>query len=740
MAPTRVYLVDKNNAFASAALGFLTDRPDVDVVGSAASAEEADGQLTALRPDLVLFSLEPQDLIGLVVPMRWKALPSPPRVVALSDHDEPPYRALAAAVQADGFVLKREFATAILPHLENARNRTTEKLSVHPPTTASLPLPIAPLPKAQPYGDLSELNTVRAVLDSVGPQILQDIAGDYLDLLGTSAAIYERNGDYALGIFTSGWCRTLDNASRNLCATADNREALHSGKWLCHESCWQTSWESIETAASVDLPCSGGLRIYAVPIRARGEVIGSINFGYGDPPRDSGTLERLAQQYNVELGVLERAAATYESRSSFIVEMAKSRLATAARLIGEIVDRRMTERELRASEQQLQHAQKMETVGELASGIAHDINNLLTVIFGAAAILRSDASAERAGARWIDRIEDAAGQAANITRGLLTFARKSHAEKRTVNLCNVTRRACRMLDRLLPANIKLHVADDREPIWVCADETQIQQVILNLCINARDAMPAGGALRVSLERAAPQAAAGQNETEAAGGFARLHVCDTGSGIPPDIRTRIFEPFFTTKRPGHGTGLGLAITQTIVLDHGGTIAVESGPGGSEFTVTLPCLASHTAECPNETPAPVGHGHGELILLAEDHHQVRELLVSSLRAAGFEVAVATDGAGALDLLTRHGACIRVAILDVDLPKLSGLDCLKQIRRSHPQLPVILATGNFDAQPADALDPHTTVLHKPFQIRELTRQVASRALAAATPCTVVSGLAAE
>jgi PAS domain S-box-containing protein len=201
------------------------------------------------------------------------------------------------------------------------------------------------------YGDLVSLNSCRTILDSVGKDLLDDIANDYLSLLNTSSAIYEKNGDYALGIFSSGWCRFMDQASRQLCHCDDNQEALDSGKWLCHESCWnKASKSAMAEGKPVDIECEGGIHLYAAPIKAGTEIVGVINFGHGDPPRDPVILNQLAEKYKVPVGELTRLAGQYESRPPFIIGMAKRRLEVSARLIGEIVERKMAEASLRESE------------------------------------------------------------------------------------------------------------------------------------------------------------------------------------------------------------------------------------------------------------------------------------------------------------------------------------------------------------------------------------------------------
>jgi PAS domain S-box-containing protein len=210
--------------------------------------------------------------------------------------------------------------------------------------------------QTQPYGDLTLLNRSPLIRDSVGKDLLADIMSDYLDLLDTSAAVYEKNGDYAIGIFTSGWCKFMDQASHSLCGTDDNRKALNSGKWLCHESCWmKASKKTIKTGQPADIKCEGGIHIYAVPIKAGKEIIGSINFGYGDPPRSTNKLKKLAEKYNVNFEELCRYAEAYQSRPPYIIELAKFRLETSARLIGEIIVRKLVEKKLQESEEKYRH-------------------------------------------------------------------------------------------------------------------------------------------------------------------------------------------------------------------------------------------------------------------------------------------------------------------------------------------------------------------------------------------------
>jgi PAS domain S-box-containing protein len=216
----------------------------------------------------------------------------------------------------------------------------------------------------QGYGDLTELNRDGLILKAIGHECLKSFANDYLDLLGTSSAIYEVNGDYAFGIFASGWCRMMDSASRKLCDTPDNVAALKSGRWLCHESCWtDCSKEVIARRAPVDIECNGGIRLHATPIFSGGNVIGVINFGYGDPPKDPEKLKMLADAYHLNHDDLLREATTYDSRPPYIIAMAKKRLNSTAKLVGSMVEAMQAMEALRESENQISSIFRSAPVG-----------------------------------------------------------------------------------------------------------------------------------------------------------------------------------------------------------------------------------------------------------------------------------------------------------------------------------------------------------------------------------------
>ncbi len=372
-------------------------------------------------------------------------------------------------------------------------------------------------------------------------------------------------------------------------------------------------------------------------------------------------------------------------------------------------------------EAQLRHSQKLEAVGQLAGGVAHDLNNTLTVLFAGCDSIRQDVSSEVAVSAALDVMESAMKQAAGITHSLLTFSRKVPAEKRPVSLCAVVKSAARILERTLPASIQLDVDASCHPApWVDASETQLVQALLNLVINARDAMPDGGTLQVGVSRlpaggTTPAGAAPDDE------FACLTVSDSGSGMSDECQARILEPFFTTKERGRGTGLGLSIVHSIVADHGGSLEIESEVGvGSTFRIMLPHMAPESSTEGQARAEEVPAGRGELILLAEDNAQVSASIAGALEALGYQVTRTPDGEAFLEQFKIHRAEVGLLILDVDLPKRSGLECLRAIRARGAQMPAIVITGSTDAALDECMEVNSLLLRKPFQMSELGKHV--------------------
>src|SRR3954454_19660021 len=319
--------------------------------------------------------------------------------------------------------------------------------------------------------------------------------------------------------------------------------------------------------------------------------------------------------------------------------------------------------EQRLLEEQLRQSQKMEAVGQLAGGIAHDFNNLLTVIAGYGEIARHRIGAGP-GAGELREIQRAAERAADLTRQLLAFARRQVLEPVLLDVNEVTGGLVPMLGRLIGEDIEIAMlaADDLPP--VLADRAQLEQVVINLAINARDAMPDGGTLAI--------------ETSAGDGHVRLAVSDTGTGIDPALRERIFEPFFTTKELGFGTGLGLATVHGIVTQSGGRVEVSSQPGlGSPFTVHLPAAPAERGEEPVEHRDRPTLGGTETLLLCEDEAAVRQLVELVLTGAGYTVLSAATPTEALALAERHNHDIAALVTDIVMPEMSGLDLAARLQ---------------------------------------------------------------
>ncbi len=377
----------------------------------------------------------------------------------------------------------------------------------------------------------------------------------------------------------------------------------------------------------------------------------------------------------------------------------------------------------RRLEEQIRRAQKMEAFGQLAGGIAHDFNNLLTAINGFSELLLAGMIPSTAQADYLREIRNAGERAAALTRQLLAFSRKQVLQPVALDLNVLLADLSRMLDRLIGADIDLRTVLDPQLGRVKVDPGQIEQVILNLVVNARDAMPGGGRLTIETRNVdgieVPFGSSGEGGAE---GYVSLSVTDDGAGIDAATKAKIFEPFFTTKPAGEGTGLGLAVVHGIVRQSGGTIDVESEPGrGSTFRVCLPRFsepAVNAASTPVTTPIPSGT---ETILLVDDEAVVRETARIALEAVGYTVLVASDGEGALASCRAHGGSIDLLITDVVMPRMSGRQLVDRLRDVDRDLRVLYMSGyTDDAIMRTRIDAGVPFLHKPLTPLTLCRKV--------------------
>lgn len=398
-----------------------------------------------------------------------------------------------------------------------------------------------------------------------------------------------------------------------------------------------------------------------------------------------------------------------------------------ARLVvaNDVTERRRTELALQASQEQLRQAQKMEAVGSLAGGIAHDFNNLLTAILGYCDLALEGIPGDSTASEDVAEVRRAAQRAAELTHQLLAFSRRQVLKPRVFALGTAVEQTEKILRRLISENIVLELSTGPTHDLVRADPTQVEQVILNLAVNARDAMPRGGRLRLSTGSVTfDESHATAGATLPAGTYAMLAVSDTGTGIAPEIRDRLFEPFFTTKPRGQGTGLGLATVYGIVQQSGGGIEVASVPGnGTTFVLYFPVAAGEQQAESLVLPRRATWSRGEgTVLLAEDDDAVRAIARETLERAGYRVLAAADGSAALALASQHEGTIDLLLTDVIMPGMNGRELAATLTRRRPEIRVLFASGYTDNVLAgqDALAPGVTLLDKPFTPAELEAKV--------------------
>jgi len=379
--------------------------------------------------------------------------------------------------------------------------------------------------------------------------------------------------------------------------------------------------------------------------------------------------------------------------------------------------------EKRLLEEQRLKTQKLESIGTLAGGIAHDFNNLLTVILSCTEVLKSTRDAAGPSAEVIDEIHVAGQRARDLTRKLLAFARRQVIEPVPLDLNGVVRDGDRLLRRVLNEDIAI-VMRLAPGLWtVRCDPAQVEQVIMNLAVNARDAMPDGGKLTVetaNVEVDPAWAALFPGIRE--GPHVRLAVQDTGAGMAPEVKARAFEPFFTTKPVGKGTGLGLATVHGIVKQSGGFIRVESEPGsGTRFEILFP----RTAEAPRRSPgavAPSARGGTESVLLVEDDPHVRGITVRTLRSGGYDVLVAEEAGAALRILSDDARRVDLLLSDVVMPGMDGPQLADAVLARRPGVRVLFVSGHAHEVLADrGIEPgRVALLEKPYTPGSLLARV--------------------
>ncbi len=384
-------------------------------------------------------------------------------------------------------------------------------------------------------------------------------------------------------------------------------------------------------------------------------------------------------------------------------------------IVRDISGRKQAERERRRLEEKLRQAQRLESVGRLAGGVAHDFNNLLSVIIGGGHLVRRELPDGSRAHEDLDDILAAAEGAANLTRQLLAFSRNQVLEPELLDLGETVRRIAKMVARMAGDTVEVVLDLDDDAAQVEVDRSQLEQVILNLVVNARDAMPDGGRLTIQTGRATPTEA----ERESSPGLkGEAHLClrvtDTGAGMDAETAGHVFEPFFTTKGPGEGTGLGLATVYGIVAQSGGIVRVHSRVGqGTTFEVLLPEAKPRTRSRPAPAPAIHGTPGGQTLLVVEDEDVLRSMLRRMLEPEGYRLLLAESGEDALRMSRAHPDAIDLVVTDVMMPGMTGVELARHLEAERPGIGVLLMSGYAE----QALSRDGTLEGRPFLAKPFT-----------------------
>jgi signal transduction histidine kinase len=457
--------------------------------------------------------------------------------------------------------------------------------------------------------------------------------------------------------------------------------------------------KALPPSPEADALLASGVHVYmVVPMIAGGELIGSISFG-GETATFPDDQVRIAQEVAAQLAIALRQA----------------------RLIEKV---QTSYEDLKRTQEQLTQAQKMEAIGQLAGGVAHDFNNLLTVIGGRSSLLLQKLGPDDPGRKHVELIERTSQRAAGLTRQLLAFSRKQVLQPKTIDLNALAAGVMPMLRRLIGEHIEIVMVPGPDLGYVMADPGQVEQVIMNLVVNARDAMPDGGMVKIeTANREVPEARLHAQGQVPPGRYVIVSVQDAGSGMDAPTLARIFEPFFTTKERGKGTGLGLSTVHGIVHQSGGYIGVDSVVGrGTTFTIYLPRIAElvSVTAAPTRTPEELMRGT-ETVLLVEDEADVRQLSSEILKTCGYTVLETGDPLEALMIGEQRNGAIDLLLTDMVMPGMGGSELAERLAATNPKLRVLRMSGYADEMVAAAAsEPARLFLPKPFTPHDLAKTV--------------------
>lgn len=511
---------------------------------------------------------------------------------------------------------------------------------------------------------------------------VQEMMNDFFALTRTGIGIIDLQGRV---LVATGWQRVCTDYFRKAPATLAN----------CHESDMALTQGVIEGEFKL-YRCKNGMWDMVTPLMAEGKHFANIFLGqffFDDEQPDYATFERQAEQYGFDRNEFMAALKEVPVWSRERVNRTMSFYARFASLIAKLSVKNLRIAKAiegrNQAEERLRESQKMEAIGVLAGGIAHDFNNILQTIIGHTYLMKENEDACPNSAEHLDIILTAGERAADLTRGLLAYSRRQNFTLLSCNLVTVVNEALRLFKRLIGEHIELEVTHTRNELMVKIDAVQINQVLMNLITNARDAMPKGGLLRIETGRTELE----NNEAEQLAPhawYSYITITDNGTGMTADVAEKIFEPFFTTKEVGKGTGLGLSVVYGIVKQHEGFISCNSEPGrGTQFKLLFPLNDTATStEKPNNTKEI--RGGTETILVVEDESAVRGLLCAVLNRYGYRVFEATNGKEALDQLAAHHDSINLLISDIVMPTMNGIDLYNEIKTAYPELSVLFMSG--------------------------------------------------